>query len=189
MPVEQPLQKLSAWIYLSGPHYSMHDSCKDAIEFDESMKLKITNYIVKNFSRFIQFSDDTQTYLLGLFIGKNADKICSDSKTETFLPIGIYNYAKTNRFFEEGLGHGIGEVFPLLDQELQENILKRVEIDIQLANALGDSLGINFEHISEEHKNKVLAKVSKSIIFARYFGQSIGRVIFHMSQGVSERNF
>jgi class 3 adenylate cyclase len=188
--VSDPLRTLSSWIYLSGQHYSMHDSCKEAIKFDESAKLKIVTYLVDNFSNLVSSltDGDVQIYLLGRFIGKNVSLIPYD-KTRKFLPAKIYDFAKTNRHFEEGLGHGIGEVFVTLDDSLQEMILKRVEVDIQFAQALGDSLGMDFEHLLDDYKKHILSKVGKSIIFARYFGQSMGRALFHLPKDVQEEIF
>jgi hypothetical protein len=110
------------WVYLSGPHYSMHDTCKDAIKFDDPIKLRIIDYLTENFGEIIaSYTDKIQTYLLGLFLGNNV-QFLTPNKEHPFLPTNIYDYAKVSRYFEQGLGHGTGEVFPFLNQILQEEI-------------------------------------------------------------------
>jgi class 3 adenylate cyclase/CheY-like chemotaxis protein len=188
-PPNDPLQRLNTWIYLSGPHYSMHDSCREAIKFDDSTKLRIVSYLVDNFANLSTNSDDNvKAYSLGLFIGRNVD-LLADEKARKFLPAQIYDYSKANRHFEEGLGYGVGEAFPLLDEWFQEIILKRVEIDIQFAHAFGESLGLNFESLVDKYKSDILRKVSKSTIFARNFGQTMGKVLFHLNPEIREEIF
>src|SRR5919202_5937638 len=112
IPSKEPTRKLSIWIYLSGQYYSMHDAPGEAIEFSKDVKLKIINYLAENFSKVIG-KEDNQIYSFGIFFGRNIDLIAYDTSHD-FLPAHIYDYMKTKRYFELGLGQGTGQTFSSL---------------------------------------------------------------------------
>src|SRR5919106_2895400 len=101
IPPKEPTRKLSTWIYLSGPYYSMHDAPGEAIEFSRDVKLKITIYLVENFSKVIP-KEDNQIHSFGMFFGRNIDLIVCSTPYD-FLPDHIYSYMKSKRYFEAGL--------------------------------------------------------------------------------------
>ena len=50
---KDPFRRLSSWIYLSGQFCSMHDVCKDAIKFNDFVKLKILRHLTAEFFNII----------------------------------------------------------------------------------------------------------------------------------------
>jgi class 3 adenylate cyclase len=172
-PPLEPLQRLATWLYLSGLNYSIHDTPKTAINLVDATRLKIIEYIINNFDKMIQ-SDANQIYLLGLFLGKNIEYL---SNPQFFLPEIIYKYMVSSRTFEKGLGHGIGEVFPYLEDDLKNLVLASIEFHVQIAQSMGDVLGSNFHQLLE-YREQILDKLWKNTVFARYLGKSLG-TIFH----------
>lgn len=137
-------RKLSTWVYLSGQYYSMHDAARQSITFDDHAIMQIMAYLSDNFMKIIP-KEKSQIYQFGLFFGKHFEYIPrenhysdnSNTTTSSFLPSHIYDYMKSNRYFENCVGHGIGESFLTLDNELQQIVLDRVGIEsLQRALAL-----------------------------------------------------
>src|SRR5919202_208983 len=112
IPSKEPTRKLSLWIYLSGQYYSMHDAPGEAIEFSKDVKLKIINYLAENFPNVVP-KEDNQIYSFGMFFGRNIELMAYDTSHD-FLPAHIYDYMKTKRYFELGLGQGTGQTFSSL---------------------------------------------------------------------------
>ena len=188
IPPKEPTRKLSTWIYLSGPFYSMHDAPGEAIEFSRDMKLQITIYLVESFSKVIP-KEDNQIHSFGMFFGRNIDLIIC-SIAYDFLPDHIYSYMKSKRYFEAGLGQGAGEVFSSLDYPVQDQILRRVEKDGEFAKWLGYGLGSNFISLDKERQLKILNTViRKSIPFARGLGESLGYKFINIRQELEEEIF
>jgi hypothetical protein len=107
-------------------------------------------------------TEDNQTYLFGLFLGKNIQFVPHDI-SHPFLPKQIYEYMKSKRYFEIGLGQGVGENFPSLDEDLQNDILKRVEVDIEFTRSLAESLGHNFPSLDEAYQQEILKKLESGM--------------------------
>jgi hypothetical protein len=188
IPPKEPTRSLSTWIYLSGPYYSMHDAPGEAIEFSREVELKITIYLVENFSKVIP-KEDNQIHSFGMFFGRNIDLIVC-STVYDFLPDHIYSYMKSKRYFEAGLGQGTGEVFSSLDYPVQDQILRRVEKDGEYAKWLGYGLGSNFISLDKERQLKILNTViRKSIPFARGLGESLGYKFINIPQELEEEIF
>jgi hypothetical protein len=188
VPSKEPTRKLSIWIYLSGRYYSMHDAPGEAIEFPKDVKLKMINYLAENFSKVIG-KEDNQIYSFGIFFGRNIDLIAYDT-SHNFLPAHIYDYMKNKRYFELGLGQGAGETFSSLDYHIQEQILRRVEIDGEFASGLGYGLGSSFLSLDKERQIHILEVIiRKSIPFARGLGESLGHKFTSMSQEIKEEVF
>jgi hypothetical protein len=188
IPSKEPTRKLSTWIYLSGQYYSMHDAPGEAIEFSKDVKLKIINYLAENFPNVVP-KEDNQIYSFGMFFGRNIDLMIY-STADDYLPDHIYNYMKSKRYFEAGLGQGAGEVFPALDYPIQEQILRRVEIDGEFAKWLGYGLGSSFISLDKERQFYILEQMTrKSIPFARGLGESLGTKFTVMPQELKEEVF
>ena len=151
----------------------MHDAPGEAIEFSKDVKLKIISYLTENFLNVIP-KEDNQIYSFGIFFGRNIDLIAC-ATPHHFLPDHIYEYMKSKRYFETGLGQGAGETFPSLDYHIQEQILRRVEIDGEFAKGLGDGLGNSFLSLDKERQIHILEVIiRKSIPFARGLGEGLG---------------
>jgi hypothetical protein len=184
-PPKEPTRKLSTWIYLSGQYYSMHDAPGEAIEFSKDAKLKIINYLTANFSKVIP-SEDNQIYSFGMFFGRNIDLVVHGTAYD-FLPDHIYDYMKSKKYFEAGLGQGAGEIFPSLDYPVQDKIVRRIEIDGEFAKWLGYGLGSSFVSLDKERQVNILnTTIRKSIPFARGLGESLGYKFAEMSQELRE---
>jgi hypothetical protein len=89
------------------------------------------------------------------------------NSSDAILPENIYNFMKSNRYFEEGVGQGAGESFSLFKDELQQKILSRIDIDVELARALGDSLANNFSSFNKGLQTDILERLKKNLPFAR----------------------
>ena len=188
IPPKEPTRKLSTWIYLSGQYYSMHDAPGEAIEFSRDVKLKITIYLVENFLKVIP-KEENQIHSFGIFFGRNIDLIVCSTAYDC-LPDHIYSYMKSNRYFETGLGQGAGEIFSSLDYPIQNQILRRVEIDGEFAKWLGYGLGSNFISLDKERQLKILNTIiRKSIPFARGLGESLGYKFINMREELEEEIF
>ncbi len=127
----------------------MHDVCREAVKWTDEVKAKILNYLCNHFSNII--TDDVNLiHSFGIFLGKNIQFIPRD-KYSPFLPEIIYKYMKKNVEFERAFGQGIGEVFDLLEDDLQNIILQRIDTEIEFAPGLAETLGIRFPDF-EEHR-------------------------------------
>ena len=166
-PPREPLRELATWLYLSGVHYSMHDVCKDAITIPEDIRLKILRYLVDSFEIIVP-SEESVIFSFGIFLGRNIQYVPKDA-SQPFLPDKIYSYMKKKRNFETGFGLGIAEAFLGLDENLQKEILKRVEVDIEFARGLADGLGHNFISLDQSAQHQILNRITSGLPFARFF--------------------
>jgi hypothetical protein len=83
-------KKLSTWVYMSGPFYSMHDTSRNSITFENYINAKIMNYLSNNFLKIIS-ERKTPVYLLGKFFGNKFQFIPNNNQNENdFLPLHIY---------------------------------------------------------------------------------------------------
>ncbi|HEY6884510.1 MAG TPA: hypothetical protein VI278_10770, partial [Nitrososphaeraceae archaeon] len=193
-PQEQPrkltdlvFRRLTSWVYLSGQYYAMHDVCKDSIKFNDYINMKITNYLTENLTKILP-NEDSSIYLFGMFLGRNIQFIGRDA-VRPFVPTSIYNYMKSNRFFETGFGRGTAESFLSLDDELQKIILNRVELDIEFARGLGDGLGRSFASLDEFSQQQIIKQITSGLPFARFLGESLGRVFHDLPSNLKEEIF
>ncbi|MDQ4073462.1 MAG: hypothetical protein M3162_04060, partial [Thermoproteota archaeon] len=113
-PPKDAAKRLSIWVYLSGPYYSMHDAARYSIKFDDHTQVKIMAYLTNNFLKMIP-KEKSQIYAFGMYFGKNFQYM-PRSGNDQFLPSHVYNYMKSNRYFEKCMGHGIGDIFFSLDE-------------------------------------------------------------------------
>jgi hypothetical protein len=134
----------------------VHDISREAIKFNDYELLKIMNYLTKDFLQVVPKSD-SQVYSFGIFFGKNIEYIPRES--HTFFPDNIYDYMKSKRYFEIGIGQGTGESILSLNEELKEEILKRAETDIEFARGLADSLGRSFPLLDESSQQQILGTI------------------------------
>ena len=180
-------RRLSSWVYISGQYCAMHDVSKDAIKFNDYVNLKITNYLTENFEKIIP-NEDNAIYSFGMFLGRNIQFVQRDTGLP-FVPPTIYNYMKSNRYFETGFGRGTAESFLSLDNELQKIILRRVELDLEFARGLGDGLGRKFASLDESSQQQILKRITSGLPFARFLGESLGRVFGDFSQNLRDNIF
>jgi class 3 adenylate cyclase len=187
---KEPLQKLTTWLYLSSQYYSVHDLCKDAIKFNDDVRLKIITHLTDDFKDILTSDNDSSTYSFGLFYGKNFEFVPHNELSNPFLPAHVYGYMKSKQYFEKGLAHGIGEIFPLLDEELQGEILKRIEIDEEFAESFGESLGDNFASLDDVQQTQMLFEYkNKSAPFANGLGEGLGYNLKSMSPELQKKIF
>ncbi len=180
-------KKLDIWVYLSGPYYCMHDSARHSIKFDDYTQVKIMAYITKNFLKVVP-KEKNQIHAFGIYLGKNFQFILR-SDSNQFLPDHIYDYMKSNRYFEKSFSQGIGEIFFLLDEESQKVVLDRLDIDIEFAEGFGFSLGMNFNSLDDICRQKVFERIYSGMPFASYFGESLGQVFQHLSKNIQKEIF
>jgi GTPase SAR1 family protein len=172
----EPFKKLSTWIYLSGQYCSMHDTCRDAIKLNDFIRIKVMNYIITNFFELLP-NEDNQVYSFGLFLGKNIQLVHRDT-ANPFLPKQIYDYMKRNRHFEFAL-----------DEDLQVELLRRTETDIEFARGLSSSLGRVFLSLDNSQQQKILTNIKSGLSFARFFGESLGRVFKYLPKDYQNNIF
>src|SRR4051812_43921849 len=177
-PPIDPSRKLTAWIYLSGRNYSMHDSAKNAITLSDYSKMRIISYFTSHFQGILPVGEG-ELYSLGLFLGRNIQYGLSDlDYAKKIVPDEIYRFMKTNAIFERAIGRGVGENFELLEDSLQDSILEFVDTEIEFGVGLADSLGERFAEFDEINRQRILEKMYHGMLFARYLGQSVGRRLF-----------
>jgi hypothetical protein len=184
---EEIVHSLNTWIYLSGRYYSMHDAPREAVRFTDSIKIKIVNYLVNNFTDIIP-DNDNQIYQFGLFMGNNISLI-HRTDSEIFLPDSLYTYMKRKRYFELSLGQGVGEVFASLDELIQRELLYRIKIDGEFARGLGDGLGTSFQLLDKELQKTILQQCGQSLPFARGLGESLGRSFHELEPEIQSAVF
>src|ERR671919_1333516 len=193
-PPKDTSRNLSSWVYLSGHYISMHDVPRDAIKFDDQIRLKIIDWLTDNFSDIISSRED-QLDSMGAFLGRNIQLLMQHDDDDTknqkdFLPYPIYQYMKSQRQFEVALGQGAGEVFYLLEQPLQEEVLSRIEKDGEFARGLGESLGKSFEDLDGEIRVDILSKrINQSLLFARGLGESLSNNFNKLSKPLQDEIF
>jgi hypothetical protein len=204
-PPSEPLMRLSNWIYLSGSNYAMHDVPRDAINFDDYVRLRVLTYLIHDFDSLISGMHDNQINAFGIFLGKNinvipqeysssssASALSMSSDHPLLLPDNIYRYMKSNNLFEFSLGQGVGEVFPSLDAKFQQEIIKTVKkgLDIEFIRGLSSGLGYNFPSLDRVQQKNLLRMVNPAgVPFARFFGESVGRVFKYLSKEFHEQVF
>jgi class 3 adenylate cyclase len=179
-PPIEPTRKMATWIYLSGQNYSMHDSAKNAIRLSDYSKMRIISYLSRHFSKIVPRGDG-ELYSLGLFLGRNIHFGLSDVESKKIVPGEIFRFMKTNAIFERAIGRGVGENFELLEDLLQDLILKFIDTEIEFGVGLADSLGERFVELDESNRERILEKAYHGMVFARYLGQSIGRLYVRLS--------
>ena len=105
----------------------MHDAARQSIELDDHVRVQIMEYLTENFSNMIP-KEKSRVYLFGLFFGKNLNFI-PRVDPKLFLPSHIYEYMKSNRYFGNcvGLGLGIGKNFSSLRGSLQQEMLEKAK--------------------------------------------------------------
>jgi hypothetical protein len=123
--------RLSTWVYVSGQYYAMHDAQRKSIKFADHVRLKIMDYLTQNFMKVVP-NEDSQINTFGLFLGRNIQFIHKENLHQ-FLGPEIQEYMKKKRYFHTAFGQGVGESFLALDDELQEEMMKRMAADIEFA--------------------------------------------------------
>lgn len=179
-------RKLGTWVYLSGTQYSMHDAPREAIKLPDYVKLSATTYLINNFFNVIPPLEEHQLYSIGIFLGRHLNLVPVDS-SDMILPDRIYNFMKSNRHFEEGLGQGAGESFSLFEDDLQQKVLSRIDIDMEFARTLGDSLANNFSYLNKKLQTYALDRLKKNMPFSRGFGESLGRNFTSLTKELQEQ--
>lgn len=169
----EPSRSLSAWIYMSGRDYSMHDAPREAVKFTDSVKIKIVNYLTNNFLQVIP-DNDNHIFSFGIFIGNNIGLIPqSDSRSDIFLPNNLYEYMKKKKYF----GEGIGQVFIYTKgeyEDLQTNFFDKAKHNAHFAKGLGLGLGLIFRYLKEKIKQGVSELVDINNSFAIGIGEGMG---------------
>lgn len=188
-PAKDISRNLGSWIYLSGHYISMHDVPRDAIKFTDQTRLRIIDYLIDNFSNIISNSQD-QLNSIGVFLGRNIQLLLQhhDNNQKYFLPYHIYQYMKSQRLFEVAIGQGAGEVFYLLEQPLQEQILDRIKKDGEFARGLGESLSNDFYKLSKPLQDEIfqisLREKKNNYNFQRGLGAGLGRKFRYLEADV-----
>jgi hypothetical protein len=181
-------RKLGTWIYLSDQQYSMHDAPREAIKLPDYVKVKATNYLINNFFEVIPTQEEHSLYSIGVFLGRHLNLV-GDNSSDAILTDSIYNFMKSNRHFEEGLGQGAGETFSFFEDNLQQKILSRIDIDMEFARALGDSLANSFSYLNKKLQTDILERLKKNMPFSRGFGESLGRNFTRLTKELQEQVF
>ncbi len=184
---KEAARKLNTWVYLSGPYYSMHDAARQSIEFDSHIKVKVMNYLADNFSKVVP-KEKNQIYAFSVFFGKNIQYLPRKDPKQ-FLPNHVYEHMKSSRYFEKCIGQGIGETFYLLNEDIKETVLGRLDVDIEFAEGFGFSLGSNFSSLDETHRQKVFERIYSGMPFASYFGESLGQIFKYLPKNVQKEVF
>jgi hypothetical protein len=195
--IEAPNRLFHNWIFLSCQNYCMHDVAKDAVRFNDQALSKIIGYLVDNFSTITgnQNSNDKIDLSSGAFFGRNVqflprgdegkgvaqsevDKDSSRSSVissqSSFLPRPLREYMRDKLYFQRGLAQGIGQIFYLLDQPLQHEILEVASFNPEFSNGLGGGLGSKLQLLDSDVQSQVFESAIKSPYFARGFGESLG---------------
>jgi hypothetical protein len=180
-------RKLGTWIYLSNQQYSMHDAPREAIKLPDYVKIKATDYLINNFFDVIP-QEQHQLYSIGIFLGRHLNLV-GDNSSDAILTDSIYNFMKSNRYFEEGLGQGAGESFSIFEDDIQQKVLSRIDIDMEFARALGDSLATSFSYLNKKLQTDILERLNKNVPFSRGFGESLGRNFTRLTKELQEQVF
>jgi hypothetical protein len=187
MPPRHASRHLSTWVYLSGQYYAMHDAARQSIKFDDYVKTMIMRFLTNNFLKMVP-KEKNQVYSFAVFFGKNFQHITRD-ESRVFLPVHIYEYMKSNRYFENCMGYGIGECFPSLDDELQQAVLNRLGVDTEFAEGFGYSLGLSFSSLDDTQRQEIFKRIYSGMPFAWIFGESLGRVFRYLSEDAKRETF
>jgi class 3 adenylate cyclase len=187
MPPRHASRHLSTWVYLSGQYYAMHDAARQSIKFDDYVKTMIMRFLTNNFLKMVP-KEKNQVYSFAVFFGKNFQYITRD-ESRVFLPAHVYEYMKSNRYFENCMGYGIGESFPTLDDELQQAVLNRLGVDTEFAEGFGYSLGLSFSSLEDTQRQEIFKRIYSGMPFAWIFGESLGRLFRYLSEDVKRETF
>jgi class 3 adenylate cyclase len=184
-PPRAPNEKLSTWVYLSGSYYSMHDVCREAIRFTDFVRLRILSYLSQDPSKLVGMHKDAGTIerSLALFLGRHVQHVPRESYSE-LVPEGVHSYMKRVPAFSRAFGLGVGEVFDSIEEDLQNTVLVKVDVDVPFGSGLAESLGHEFPSLDPERRRIVLQKIYSGLLFARYFGQSLGRLMSRLPEEI-----
>lgn len=166
------LGRLGTWIYASGTYYAMHDAQRESIKFTDDVKLRIMEHLTRNFVSIIP-TEDSQLNAFGLFLGRNIHFAPKEALLH-FLGPEIHEHMKRNRYFQTALGLGVGENFLTLDEQLQEEMMKRMSIDIEFARGAVLGIGERFPILDRIRQREILEEKSKRFACVPLFAESLG---------------
>ncbi|MDQ3839985.1 MAG: RNA helicase domain-containing protein, partial [Thermoproteota archaeon] len=169
---QDALSRLSTWVYVSGQYYAMHDAQRESIKFSDHVRLKIMDYLTRNFMKVVP-TEDSQLNAFGLFLGRNIQYVHKQNLHQ-FLGPEIQEFMKKNRYFQTALGQGVGESFLALDDELQEEMMKRMAVDIEFARGAVLGIGERFPILDRIRQREILEEKSKRFACVPLFAESVG---------------
>ncbi|MDQ4014224.1 MAG: hypothetical protein M3136_00460 [Thermoproteota archaeon] len=181
------LPRLSTWIYVSGQYYAMHDVQRESIKFSDHVKLKMMDYLIHNFLKVVP-NEDSQLNSFGLFLGRNIQYVHKDNLNQ-FLGQEIQEYMKKKRYFYTALGQGVGESFLSLDEELQEEMMKRMAIDVEFTRGAVLGIGERFPILDRMRQREILEEKSKSFACVPLFAEAIAINFKSMTGDLQEELF
>lgn len=178
----EPSKKLSSWVFLSGPYYSLHDAVRDAIKFPIDVKLRISGWLTKNIKDVLKYSDHHSSYLIGIFVGSNIEYVTKS--IDDVLAGSAGSTPEITRYFQKGMGEGIATSFVLLDGVLQERILKTADskADPEFAISFGENVGRIYNSLDEDIQQDILKYCKTRSYFSHGVGSGIGRIFFELDE-------
>jgi hypothetical protein len=98
----------------------------------------------------------------------------------------IFSMSEISHEFALGLGSGLGDVLPSLDQKLIKRILDQARRNAILAVGLGFGLGHSFEFLSNSMCESIFQEAKETRALARGFGDGSGHIFHRLNPRLQE---
>lgn len=182
------LQRLSPWFYMLGDQVSLHDIVRQSISLDEEAVMKTISFI-SSYKEKLNEINDQSVYLLGSFVGRN----CSIAPKKDFFKLlpemDMEKDIRSRRFYQIGLGHGIGRTIMHLTPNERNRIFRAARTNNQFERNLGEGMGWEMMKMPASVHKIMFRYAKKSLIFSRGFGLGVGMTLPHLSSRIKKEMF
>lgn len=176
------LDELANWLYVVDGQISLHDLPGRAVVIDDVASKKIFRYLARTYKSSAQ--DDNRAYRLGLFAGRNLHA----AKLSSILPANKDD-VRNSRYYQVGLGYGIGEIAGNLSARSRRAVLESAERNHQFARNLGEGLGWNIRKLPEKAHSWLFRFARRNTAFSRGFGTGVGMLLINLPSGLQKEIF
>lgn len=175
-------------LYRDGGQISIHDMAKDSILIEEEIARKMISYLAGDHNDDNNYDDDdgrqshgaarngNNAYLLGTFVGKNGN-LANKGDLIRLLPGRKMKGLRGDRFYQIGLGHGIGKaIIDGLDARMRRRVFESARTNNQFSKNMGEGIGWEMAAGgSNNSDNRIIFNYAKgNLAFSRGLGIGIG---------------
>jgi len=194
-PNPKVLSEFQLGLYRNGDQISIHDMAKDSILVEEKITRKMISFIADNYHWCVPCKDNN-AYLLGTFVGRNSS-LARKSDLIDLLPDRKMKDLRGNRFYQIGLGHGIGRIIDGLDAPMRKCIFESARTNNQFSKNLGEGIGWEMADDNNNNNNnhsnaiyRIIFNYAKgNLIFSRGLGVGAGMTLPRLSSKVKKDVF
>ncbi|MEM3845457.1 MAG: hypothetical protein QXU98_07135, partial [Candidatus Parvarchaeota archaeon] len=191
----EPLNKLSAFLYLSQGEIKMHDLYQELFKFSPDQLKAVFDYLKESSNDYKSIyqmigneSEDYNLHGLASLIGKySCDYMSIEELKEILLPSSSLPSSSfdMHKFFFD-LGKSFGENFKSLNHDFQAKIVKLANLVeyIEFAEGLGYGLGSIFDRLQENVQEKLIELTKRNKELANELGYGVGEIFDRLKEDV-----